>query len=92
MYIIIFLGLGWLIIPGQWSIPIVGHLEYTPWRLYYALCGLPSIITGVILFFLPESPRFLLANRRKQESLQVLQKLFAGNTGRPPSEFPVSAI
>lgn len=34
-------------------------IEYKPWRFYLLLCGLPSLLCAIILFFFPESPKFI---------------------------------
>lgn len=45
------------------------------WRHLQFFTTFPSIIPFVLFFFIPESPRFLLANKRKQEAIIVLQQV-----------------
>lgn len=34
-------------------------IEFKPWRFYLLLCGLPSLVSAIILLiFIPESPKF----------------------------------
>lgn len=37
--------------------------------------------------FMPESPKFLLAMNQSEESLDVLRKMYAINTGQPEEVF-----
>ena len=51
--------LAWLIINQKWSfvIPII-EVTYKPWRFFLVVSGSLSLICGLSLFFLPESPKF----------------------------------
>ena len=57
------------------------------WRRLQLYTTFPSIIPLIIFFFIPESPRFLLANRRKDEAVRVLQKVGKYNGKSPTSLF-----
>ena len=53
--------LAWAIIPIR-----LFHLfgrELESWRIFIAICALPSLIGAVMYFFLPEIPRFLLKTK-----------------------------
>ncbi|KAK0387335.1 hypothetical protein NLU13_5648 [Sarocladium strictum] len=47
------------------------------WRIPALLQGVPSLIQLVFLFWIPESPRFLIAKDRHEEALQILAKYHA---------------
>ncbi|KAL2832188.1 putative sugar transporter [Aspergillus pseudoustus] len=49
--------------------------EQLQWRLALALSGLPPLVLAPALFWLPESPRWLMARGRFQQALRVLQEL-----------------
>lgn len=50
-----------LIINTGWNleIPFMDN-TFKPWRLFMLISGTPNLITGVSLYFLPESPKFLV--------------------------------
>jgi SP family sugar:H+ symporter-like MFS transporter len=50
-------------------------LGFEAWRWMFWVEILPAVIFLVALFLIPESPRFLVLSRRKDEALEVLTKL-----------------
>lgn len=52
----------------QWNID-------TGWRYMIASGALPSILFLVLLFIVPESPRWLTNNKKPEEALNILQKI-----------------
>lgn len=53
-------ALGFLILNRtfHFHIPLL-DIEFKPWRFYLLLCGLPSLVSAIILLiFIPESPKF----------------------------------
>ena len=51
-------------------------LEYEAWRWMFWMEMIPASVFFVALLFIPESPRFLVANNRKGEAQEVLSRLF----------------
>jgi SP family sugar:H+ symporter-like MFS transporter len=49
------------------------------WRWMYLIQALPAAIFLVALFFIPESPRYLVAKGRLDEARAVLTRLFGGD-------------
>lgn len=84
-------GIAWFILPQQWSFTSpTGNFTYNSWRIFVALCGLPSILGATLLCFLPESPKFLIAQGKHEGARRVLQKIYKFNTGNELHEYPVS--
>ncbi|WP_267386037.1 sugar porter family MFS transporter [Sphingomonas sp. GC_Shp_3] len=54
-------------------------LGFTAWRWMFWLQAVPAAIYLTALFFIPESPRFLVAKGREAEAHTVLTKLFGSN-------------
>ncbi|XP_055842580.1 synaptic vesicle glycoprotein 2B-like [Episyrphus balteatus] len=78
----------WAVINQNWSfeIPII-HLTYTPWRMYILLVGTPGLICGLSLFFLPESPKYLLSIGKEKAAMEILRKIYSINTGKSRNSF-----
>jgi SP family sugar:H+ symporter-like MFS transporter len=49
------------------------------WRWMYLMQALPAAVFLVALFFIPESPRFLVSKGRDQQALKVLTDLFGSD-------------
>ncbi|XP_057337738.1 synaptic vesicle glycoprotein 2B-like isoform X1 [Microplitis mediator] len=84
-------GLAWFIIPLKFSFEFAGFI-LNSWRLYLGLIGVPTFIMGFILTMYPESPKYLLSRGRKQEALEILGQIYAVNTGRDKSDYPVREL
>nr|CAD7198281.1 unnamed protein product [Timema douglasi] len=82
-------ALAWLVIPIPWSYHSA-YFTYNSWRLFVAFISIPSLMSATLLLvFYPESPKFLLASGRTSQALDVLQNMYATNTGRRPSQYEV---
>ncbi|KAJ3575377.1 hypothetical protein NP233_g1138 [Leucocoprinus birnbaumii] len=69
-------------LPSSWS-----------WRIPSALQGLPSVIQVVLIWFVPESPRWLVSKGREEQALKTLAYYHAnGNTEDPLVEFEFEEI
>lgn len=61
--------------------------EDLSWRYMLGLGGLPAAIQGVVMLFMPETPRWLVQNSRRGEAAKVIAKVY-GN----PSEREVEQV
>lgn len=69
-----------MIIPETGQMVILENKEhFSAWHRYLLLCTLPTIVSILGLFWLPESPRYLLENGREVEALQIYQKIYRSN-------------
>lgn len=57
-------------------------LGFAAWRWMFWVEILPASVFLVALFFIPESPRFLVLSRRSDEALRVLEKLGGAEEAR----------
>jgi len=84
-------ALAWAVIPHDigWSDP--DHFQYNSWRVFVALCAVPSFLVAIALLRLPESPRFLLSQGKVEKAISVLKKMHRGNGGKAGS-YPVTSL
>ncbi|XP_053948960.1 uncharacterized protein LOC128857287 [Anastrepha ludens] len=88
----------------EFYVPYI-DITYKPWRSYFLACGLPGFLCGLALFFLPESPKYLLSSGKPDEALEVLQlmhrtniknkglqKAFEDITLLPDGDTPISKV
>ncbi|MEP9359744.1 sugar porter family MFS transporter [Sphingomonas sp. KR3-1] len=61
------------------SLNHLGGIE--AWRWMYLMQAIPAAVFLVALFFIPESPRYLVAKKRNPEALKVLTNLFGATDG-----------
>lgn len=60
------------------------------WQVFVAVSALPSILSCMLFPFFPESPKFLMSKGRNAEALEAFRFIYALNTRKPRSAFPVS--
>lgn len=81
--------LSWAVLPFDFNVNL-WFVNYRPWRLLICIFALPYMICAFVITKLPESPKFLYAQGKIQESLETLSYIYSVNTGNDPSEYPVS--
>ena len=63
------------------------------WRIPSLLQGVPSLIQIIFIFFVPESPRWLLAKGKEEQAREVLTRWHAGGVENDPLvEFELAEI
>ncbi|XP_046682496.1 synaptic vesicle glycoprotein 2B-like isoform X2 [Homalodisca vitripennis] len=82
---------GWMTLRGSWAVDL-WFVTFTPWRLFYLVCGLPSLLCGTLFYFTPESPKFLLTRGKKGDTMKILQRVHSVNSGKLPHTFPVESV
>lgn len=89
-FVAIFMSLIWvfmsslaiILFPMEWIIHIY-TLELNPWRLFLVCIALINLWNALVFTYLPESPKFLHAMNRKDETINVLRQIYTINTGQP---------
>ncbi|KQT31436.1 MFS transporter [Sphingomonas sp. Leaf412] len=67
---------------GNSSVNILWGTGIEAWRWMYLMQALPAAVFLIALFFIPESPRFLVAKGRHDEAAGVLAKLFGATVAK----------
>lgn len=84
-------GLAWLIIPQDIGYT-TEYFTYNSWRIFLLICAVPSFIVAIVLFFLPESPKFLLSQGKSEEALAIFRHIYHINTGNDAEDYPVKHL
>lgn len=84
-------GLAWLIIPTNIGF-VTPYLVYNSWRVFLMVCSIPSFIVAFLLFYLPESPKFLLTKGKQDKALAIFRGIFVTNTRKSPDQYPVKEL
>jgi MFS transporter, SP family, sugar:H+ symporter len=71
-------------VAGDSTAPYWAGLE--AWRWMYLMQALPAAIFLVALFFIPESPRYLVSKGREEQARSVLTDLFGAEVARAKLE------
>ncbi|KAL7023272.1 hypothetical protein ACKWTF_012542 [Chironomus riparius] len=80
---IILPSLAWLIIPNSiFNIKLIGnHYELHTFQTFLVVCSLPSIISGLAVMCLPESPKFLMSRGNNSDAMKIFIKIHRMNNG-----------
>ncbi|KAK3098669.1 hypothetical protein FSP39_021811, partial [Pinctada imbricata] len=81
---IIAAGLAWIVIPQDIGYTSNESFMYGSWRIFIALCTIPSLTSAAIFLIMPESPKFLLTVGRDREAVKVLEKVYDVNNPQSP--------
>jgi sugar porter (SP) family MFS transporter len=80
--IVAWIAFGTNFVPSEWS-----------WRVPALIQALPSVIQLVFIYWVPESPRYLIAKDRQDQALAILAKYHAnGNENHPTVQFEYREI
>jgi len=61
--------------PQEW-------IDVTGWRYMFASNAVPAAVFGILLFFVPETPRFLALSGQQEKALYVLSKINGSNKAK----------
>lgn len=85
--------LAWLVINQTWELYIpVLDVVFKPWRLFMVVCGLPSLLCGLALIPMPESPKFVLSMGQQDETIAILRKMHRINVGSQAEPLVIPSI
>jgi VNT family MFS transporter (synaptic vesicle glycoprotein 2) len=87
-----FVGLAWILLNKTMLDNFSDHGNFSPWRIFVLVCSFPSLISVIMLYFLPETPKFLISKGQYEKAKIVFQKVFTFNTGHPYYVYPVMTL
>lgn len=65
----------------EFDVPLI-DVVYKPWRLYLVVCSLPGLMSSIVIFFLPESPKFVLGQGDQAKAIEILESVNRWNNGK----------
>lgn len=68
------------------------NFYFYSWGLFLVLTAIPALLSGILFVFLPESPKYLMSKGEHDKALDVFRRIYAINTGNPPSEYPITKL
>ncbi|CAB3248047.1 unnamed protein product [Arctia plantaginis] len=83
--------LAWGILSLDFSVDF-GAYFFRPWRLLVIVYAMFFLIASVFLFFVPESPKYLVAVGRNDEALNVVRGIYIKNKKKRPEDFPIKDL
>ncbi|XP_005183904.2 putative metabolite transport protein YwtG [Musca domestica] len=80
-----------VVLPLNWNFDIF-NMNFVAWKMYLAICGIPSLLSCILFCFFPESPRFLITQGRNSEALEAFKTMYALNTGKSKDTYPIKKL
>lgn len=77
---------------NEWEIPLTESYTIYGWRLQLLVHLIPGLLALVFLRRLPESPKYLFAVNKAEESLEVLHAMYEKNSGLPVHQCPIQEL
>lgn len=84
--------IAYFIIPNNWEFILFDTFLINSWRIFLMLSTLPSLTGAFLVYFMPETPKFLMTHGRTEEAMRVFQTMYAWNTGHARESYPVKRL
>lgn len=72
----------------HFDVPVIG-VVYRPWRLFFIVCSLPALFAHFAMVYLPETPKFVLAQGRVADAIEIVHAIDRWNNGDAAKLEPV---
>lgn len=85
--------LSWGILKQEWTYSLFnGYFVLNTWNFYILIMSLWSLSGFLLYLFLPESPKYLVMQKRYSEARKILIRIYKTNTGNPAEMYPFKDI
>ncbi|XP_018323795.1 synaptic vesicle glycoprotein 2B [Agrilus planipennis] len=84
--------LAWAVFPIDVDFRVGNLIVIHSWNLFLLCCGIPGLLGGLMFYFMPESPKFLMTAGKNEEAIKVFQTIYSINTGLPKENYPVQSL
>lgn len=82
-------AMAWGVLTNDWRVSLFdGRIVLNTWNFYLYIMSLWSLVSFIMYSALPESPKFLITQKKYAEAKEILIKLYRENTGKPAERYP----
>ncbi|CAH0696060.1 unnamed protein product [Spodoptera exigua] len=87
---VIIAAMSWAILTNDWKYSFFdGKFVLNTWNFYLYLMSLWALAAFVMyVFWLPESPKFLVTQKKYDQAREILIRVYVENTGKPADTYP----
>ncbi|XP_022813802.1 uncharacterized protein LOC111364911 isoform X1 [Spodoptera litura] len=86
-------AMAWGILIQDWKYSFFeGRFVLNIWNFYLLIMSLWSLTAFLLYMILPESPKYLVTQKRYVEAKNILIQVYSENTGKPADTFPYQNI
>ncbi|KAF9422336.1 hypothetical protein HW555_001926 [Spodoptera exigua] len=87
---VIIAAMSWAILTNDWKYSFFdGKFVLNTWNFYLYLMSLWALAAFVMyVFWLPESPKFLVTQKKYDQAREILIRVYMENTGKPADTYP----
>ncbi|KAH9635885.1 hypothetical protein HF086_002445 [Spodoptera exigua] len=90
---VIIAAMSWAILTNDWKYSFFdGKFVLNTWNFYLYLMSLWALAAFVMyVFWLPESPKFLVTQKKYDQAREILIRVYVENTGKPADTYPTKS-
>ncbi|XP_066138216.1 solute carrier family 22 member 15-like isoform X2 [Euwallacea fornicatus] len=70
----------------------LGFMNFRPWNLLMLISTVNPLISFIVFYFLPETPKFLMSIGKNEEALDVLRYVYKLNTRDLKENYPITSL
>nr|XP_049700801.1 synaptic vesicle glycoprotein 2A isoform X1 [Helicoverpa armigera]XP_049700802.1 synaptic vesicle glycoprotein 2A isoform X2 [Helicoverpa armigera] len=87
---VVIAGMSWAILTNEWRYSMFGgKFVLNTWNFYLYITSLWAFAAFIMyVFCLPESPKYLITQKKYDEAREILIKIYVENTGKPAETYP----
>ncbi|XP_059059585.1 synaptic vesicle glycoprotein 2A-like [Achroia grisella] len=90
---ILIAGLSWAILKQEWRYSLFnGSIVLNTWNFYLFIMSLWSLSAFLLYLLLPESPKYLVIQKKYSEAREILIRIYKINTGKSAETYPFKDI
>ncbi|XP_050513373.1 uncharacterized protein LOC126889290 [Diabrotica virgifera virgifera] len=82
----------WAILPLHIEYEMFGFIKIHSWNIFILCSSMGTFLSAIGFWFIPESPKYLMAYGKNTEALAVFQKVYRWNTGKTNKDYPIKAL